>query len=60
MAESKYLITKCNLVPNGCSLEKEYSIKDGTFSINYFESIESPSISMTLFITLLGTSYLIC
>ena len=48
MAESKYLITKCNLVPNGCSLEKEYSIKDGAFSINYFESIESPSISMTL------------
>ena len=48
MAESKYLITKCSLLPNGCSLKKEYSIKDGTFAINYFESIESPSISMTL------------
>ena len=48
MAESKYLITKCVLKPNGCSLTKNHHIKEGVFSINYFESIQSPSISMTL------------
>ena len=49
MAESQFLITKCLLRPNeGSSLDEDYDITRGNPIINYFESIESPSISMTL------------
>ena len=49
MAESQFLITKCLLRPNeGSSLDEDYDIVRGNPIINYFESIESPSISMTL------------
>ena len=48
MAESQYFITKCSLRPTGVSLDEEYSIVRGNPTINYFESIESPSISMTI------------
>jgi len=49
MAESQFLITKCLLRPNeGSSLDEDYDIARGNPIINYFESIESPSISMTL------------
>ena len=48
MAESKILFTKCNLIPNGCSLTEQYDIVAGAPEINYFESIMDPSISMTL------------
>ena len=49
MAESKFLITKCMLMPNeGSSLKEPYELGLGNPIIDYFESIESPSISMTV------------
>ena len=48
MSESNFIVSKCTLIPNGASLEEEYEISAGYQHLNYFESIESPSISMTL------------
>ena len=49
MAESQFLITKCLLRPTeGSSLDEDYDIVRGNPIINYFESIDSPSISMTI------------
>ena len=48
MAETKILFTKCRLLPNGCALDEEYDITQGAPEIDYYGSIESPSISMTL------------
>ena len=46
--KGSYFISKCQLVPNGSSLEEEYDITRGNPAINYYESVTSPSISMTL------------
>ena len=46
--KGSYFISKCQLMPNGSSLEEEYDITRGNPSINYYESVTSPSISMTL------------
>ena len=46
--KGSYLISKCELIPNGTSLENNFSIKLGNPSINYYESVRSPSISMTV------------
>ena len=48
--KGSYLISKCQLVPNGSSLEEgdPYDIARGNPSINYYESVTSPSISMTV------------
>ena len=43
-----YFIKKCLLIPNGASLKEDYDITRGNPSINYYESIRSPSISMTV------------
>ena len=48
MAEKKIFYTKCRLLPNGCALDEEYEITLGAPEIDYFESIESPTISMSL------------
>ena len=49
MSQRKFLITKCTLIPNeGSSLDEDYDIVRGGPTINYFESIESPAISMTI------------
>ena len=49
MSESKFLITKCMLMPNeGSSLKEPYELGLGNPFIDYYESIESPSISMTV------------
>ena len=48
MAEKKIFFTKCRLLPNGCALDEEYDITQGAPEIDYYESIESPSISMTI------------
>ena len=49
MAESKFLITKCMLMPNeGSSLKEPYELGLGNPIIDYYESVESPSISMTV------------
>ena len=49
MSESKFLITKCMLMPNeGSSLKEPYELGLGNPLIDYYESIESPSISMTV------------
>jgi len=48
MSESNFIVSKCTLLPNGASLEKEHEISGGAPVINYYESIESPSISMTV------------
>ena len=47
--ENTFLINKCMLIPNeGSSLKEEYDITLGNPIIDYYESIESPSISMTI------------
>ena len=47
--ENTFLITKCILIPNeGSSLKEDYDITLGNPIIDYYESIESPSISMTI------------
>ena len=46
--KGSYFISKCQLMPNGSSLEEEYDITRGNPSINYYESVTSQSISMTL------------
>ena len=43
-----YLISKCELIPNGSSLKENYDITRGNPTINYYESVKSPSISMTV------------
>ena len=48
MAEKKIFYTKCRLLPNGCALDEEYDITLGAPEIDYYESIESPTISMSL------------
>ena len=48
MSQSNFIVSKCMLIPNGASLEEEYEISGGLPKINYYESIESPSISMTI------------
>ncbi len=46
---SDFLIYKCVLIPNkGSSLKKDYSILMGNPIIDYFESVMSPSISLTI------------
>ena len=46
--KGSYLISKCELIPNGSSLEETYDITRGNPTINYYESVRSPSISMTV------------
>ena len=47
--ENTFLITKCMLIPSeGSSLQEEYDIVAGNPIIDYYESVESPSISMTI------------
>ena len=46
---NNYLISKCSLKPyEGGSLKEDYDIVRGNPVINYFESIKSPSISLTV------------
>ena len=47
--ENKYFIKNCVIVPTeGSSLKTEFDISLGNPEINYFESLKSPSISMTV------------
>ena len=47
--ESRFIISKCMLIPNkGSSLKKDYSILGGNPIIDYYESVMSPSISLTV------------
>ena len=47
--ENKYQIKNCTLIPTeGSSLSQEFDISAGNPSITYFESVKSPSISLTL------------
>ena len=49
MENNKYIIKKCTLIPNeGSSLDEDYDIVRGAPIINYYESIESPTISLSL------------
>ena len=46
--ENQIKIKKCSLIPNGSSLKDDYAILRGNPSIDYYESLTSPSISMTV------------
>ena len=47
--ENRFLITKCMLRPNeGSSLKEDYDIARGNPVIDYYESVDSPSIAMTI------------
>ena len=49
MSEAKFLITKCMLMPSeSSSLKEPYELGLGNPIIDYYESVESPSISMTV------------
>ena len=46
--ENKYLIKNCTLIPTeGSSLSEEFEISGGNPTITYFESLKSPSISLS-------------
>ena len=47
--ENKYFIAECTLIPTeGSSLKEEFEISGGNPNITYFESVRSPSISLSL------------
>ena len=47
--ENRFIIKECSLVPSeGSSLKEEFNIAAGNPNITYFESIKSPSISLSL------------
>ena len=47
--ETKFLIDKCSLIPSeGSSIKENYDIVRRNPMIDYYESIESPSIAMTI------------
>ena len=47
--ENKYFIGNCTLIPTeGSSLSQEFEISGGNPSITYYESLKSPSISLSL------------
>ena len=47
--ENRYFLKECKLVPTeGSSLKQEFEISAGNPTISYYESIKSPSISLTL------------
>ena len=47
--ENKYFIKHCTLIPTeGSSLSVEFEISGGNPTITYFESLKSPSISLSL------------
>ena len=49
MAETKFKFKKCELLPNeGSSLDENYNILGGGPIVDYYESIDSPTISMNL------------
>ena len=51
MSEKKYLIKKCTLLPNddkGSSLQEPYDIVKGVAAIDYYESLQNTTISMTI------------
>ena len=49
MAETKFKFKKCELRPNeGSSLDENYNIIGGGPIVDYYESIDSPTISMNL------------
>ena len=47
--ENKYFISECMLVPTeGSSLKDNFEISGGNPNITYYESVKSPSISLSL------------
>ena len=49
MAETKFKFKKCELLPNeGSSLDEGYELLGGGPIVDYYESIDSPTISMNL------------
>ena len=49
MAETKFKFKKCELLPNeGSSLDENYNIIGGGPVVDYYESIDSPTISMNI------------
>ena len=51
MSEKKYLIKKCTLLPNDdemSSLQEPYDIVKGVAAIDYYESLQNTTISMTV------------
>ena len=47
--ETKFLINKCMLRPNeGSSLKEDYDIVGGNPMIDYYESLDSPTIALTI------------
>ena len=49
LMENKYLIKNCTLIPTeGSSLSEEFEISGGNPTIVYYESLKSPSISLSI------------
>ena len=49
MSETKFKFKKCELIPNeGSSLDEKYELLGGGPIVDYYESIDSPTISMNI------------
>ena len=49
MAETKFKFKKCELIPNeGSSLDEKYELLGGGPIVDYYESIDSPTVSMNI------------
>ena len=47
--ENKYFISECTLIPTeGSSLKQQFEISGGNPNITYYESVKSPSISVSI------------
>ena len=58
MADTKVLVKNCTLLPSeGSSLQEEQNITAGIVAIDYFESIENPSIA--LLVTFIDTDQVV-
>ncbi len=48
MAETKYLISKCTLMPTEGSTKEPHDLVRGIYSIDYYEGVESPSLALVV------------
>ena len=48
MAETKYLISKCSLMPTEGSTKEPYDLVRGIAAIDYYEGVENPTIALVV------------
>ena len=53
MAETKYLISKCSLMPTEGSTKEPYDLVRGIAAIDYYEGVENPTIALVVTLSLI-------